>query len=294
MEIRALPSRPPTPRALAPSSHPRWQGCIGFVSYGVRIAIRSDDSEFLDRLVDLLPPGHERCSAARVDRLYSVTRSRWAPCSRAPQSVEGRTRAYRVYAGSRPLVRSTNRDLALEVLGSDIQLTVADLARERLFVHAGVVAWRGRAILIPGRSFTGKTSLVAALLRAGAVYYSDEYAVFDGDGYVHPYPRPLSLRVATSEVRTRCPAESLGAGTGDAPLPVGLVVVTRYRPGARWSPRPLTAGRAALALLANTVSVRRQPEFALATLERAVSQARALRGPRPEAEEIVTTLLGLE
>ena len=33
-----------------------------------------------------------------------------------------------------------------------------------------------------------------ALGRAGALYYSDEYAPLDGEGFVHPYPKPLSLR----------------------------------------------------------------------------------------------------
>jgi uridine kinase len=41
-------------------------------------------------------------------------------------------------------------------------------------------------IAIPGRSFSGKTSLVTALVRAGAVYYSDEFAVIDRDGLVRP------------------------------------------------------------------------------------------------------------
>ena len=66
-----------------------------------------------------------------------------------------------------------------------------------MFVHAGVVAVDGRALLLPGGSFTGKTTLVAALLRAGAQYGSDEYAVLDEAGLVLPaYPRPLSIRNA--------------------------------------------------------------------------------------------------
>jgi hypothetical protein len=66
---------------------------------------------------------------------------------------------------------------------------VAENARRWIFVHAGVVAWRGQAIVIPGATQSGKTSLVAALVRAGAEYFSDEYAVFDARGRVHPLPR---------------------------------------------------------------------------------------------------------
>ncbi len=39
--------------------------------------------------------------------------------------------------------------------GATIGLHDAELAPERAFVHASVVAWRGRAIVMPGRSFTG-------------------------------------------------------------------------------------------------------------------------------------------
>jgi len=57
-----------------------------------------------------------------------------------------------------------------------------------------VVAWRGRAILLPGRSYVGKSTLVMELVRAGAVYYSDEYAVLDARGRVHPFAQPVALR----------------------------------------------------------------------------------------------------
>jgi hypothetical protein len=34
-------------------------------------------------------------------------------------------------------------------------------------------------------SYSGKTTLVSELIRAGATYYSDEYAVIDERGRVH-------------------------------------------------------------------------------------------------------------
>ncbi len=70
-------------------------------------------------------------------------------------------------------------------------------------MHAGVVGWRGRAILIPGRSGTGKTSLVAALVEQGAVYYSDDYAPIDADGRVRSYARAPSVRRPASSTRSR-------------------------------------------------------------------------------------------
>ncbi|WP_157871812.1 hypothetical protein [Gloeothece verrucosa] len=105
------------------------------------------------------------------------------------------------------------------------------MVQDKLFVHAGVVGWRGRAIVIPGRSFSGKTTLAAALVKAGAIYYSDEYAVIDRDGLVHPYPRPLCIREGVGEQikRRKCSVEELGGQAGTDPIPVGLVVHTKYQ-----------------------------------------------------------------
>jgi hypothetical protein len=62
------------------------------------------------------------------------------------------------------------------------------------FLYAGVVAWQGHAIVFPGRSLSGKTTLVREMLRLGATYYSDEFAVVDNSGLVHSFPRPLGIR----------------------------------------------------------------------------------------------------
>jgi len=82
-----------------------------------------------------------------------------------------------------------------------------------------VVAWEGKGIVIPGRSFSGKSTLVAELLRAGATYYSDEYAVFDKHGRVHPFPKDLEMRTNGDWKQTRHAAESFGGRTGAKPIP---------------------------------------------------------------------------
>ena len=71
----------------------------------------------------------------------------------------------------------------------------------------------------------GQETLVAALVRAGATYYSDEYALIGADGRVRPYARDLSLRRARGPVRVD--PKRLGR-VGRTALPVGLVVLCRY------------------------------------------------------------------
>ena len=182
-------------------------------------------------------------------------------------------------------------DKVLESLDVDLTIYLSAGSRRKLFVHAGVVEWRGRAIVLPGSTFIGKSTLVAALVRAGATYYSDEYAVFDGWGRVHPYPRPLSLRDETGQETREYSAEELGGDPGVKALPVDLVVLSRYRSGARWRPRLLSSGQGVLGLLSNTVAARQRPGSAFSTLMRVVSRARVLQGVRGEADSVVDALL---
>ena len=145
---------------------------------------------------------------------------------------------------------------------------------------------------MPGASFAGKTTLVQAWLEAGATYYSDEFAVIDRAGRVHPFARPLSIRDGATASTRRVPVAALGATSGTTPLPVGLVLVTSYRAGARWRPRRLTAAPALLALMQNTVAARGNPAHSMPILKQAVSAGTALTGVRGEARALVSAVLG--
>src|SRR5438270_1934455 len=216
-----------------------WAAGFSFSAYGVRAGVRVSDAAVVARLFELLPPGWKISRAAAVERLYSLATG--GACARP-----GVRRYILLYGDAERLARTLDLTEALDALESDLKLYVAEAARRRVFVHAGVVGWRGRAILIPGRSFTGKTTLVAELVRAGADYYSDEYAVLDDAGLVHPYARPLALRrEGEPGAREKVSAGSLGGREGTRPLKVCMVVFSRYEPGARWRPRTLSPGRGA-------------------------------------------------
>jgi hypothetical protein len=182
-------------------------------------------------------------------------------------------------------------DKPLETLQSDLHFSVALRARQRLFVRAGAVGWQGRAVVLLGPRSSGQTALVEALVRAGATYYSHDYAVLDAQGHVHPYATPLSLHEEGSVSPKDDSRKESGGRAGRQPLPVGLVVVSEYRSGAQWRPRRLTPAQGALELLANTVVARLQPERALATLEKVVSQATVLKGTRGEPQPVTRALL---
>jgi hypothetical protein len=199
--------------------------------------------------------------------------------------------AYEVTSGGLPSMAHATLEVALTMLDSQMRLYIAASARDWLFVHAGVVARDGRALAIPGDSFSGKTTLVRALVEAGATYYSDEYAVLDGGGAVHPYARPLSIRGGDDDAtRERQPAE-IGAVAGEEQAALGVVVVTRYREGGQWQPKRLSTGQGLIELMANTVPAQERPEESLRTLRRAVAGATVLQSDRGEAGPVASALL---
>ncbi len=213
--------------------------------------------EVPEEFAKALPPGWKPSTSPLVDYLYSLRIG----------GTNGKSRIRRynlLYSDSRRVARSLNLQQVMQGLESDLQITVALQAKNRLFVHAGVVGWRNRAILIPGRSFSGKSTLVEALVRAGASYYSDEFAVLDAKGRAHPYPRALSLREGDGQAR-RVEIQDIGGTVGARP--------------------PM------LALLANTVVARLRPEFALATLKCAIDSVPVLKGSRGEADQAAATIL---
>lgn len=70
-----------------------------------------------------------------------------------------------------------------------------------LTFHSAVAERNGRAILIPGASGQGKTTLSASLMLRGWRLFSDEFGLFDMDlGKLVPYPRPLSIKNESIDV----------------------------------------------------------------------------------------------
>lgn len=261
-----------------------WPGGFAFKSYGVRVGVRVNDPAVLPRFSERMPPGSKPIDSEIVDQLYSVVIG-------GPGSSPRIKRYNIAYWGAQRLARSIDLEPVLDAFESNLQITVAEWSPLRVFVHAGVVEWKGKAIVIPGLSFSGKTTLVKHLVQAGAKYYSDEYAVLDGRGWVHPYPRPLGLRSQDSARTEKIHIEDMGGATGSRPLPVNLIVSTTFKAGATWRPRRLSAGKGVLELLSHTVSARRRPNLALTTLPKVAARATILKGVRGEADRIAEAIL---
>jgi len=139
----------------------------------------------------------------------------------------------------------------------------------RFLLHAGAVAFSGRAVALAAPSGRGKSTLVAALVGRGALGVADDLAHLEtgADGWrVHPAaPRHLLWPDAADRFT---PAAGVGAADcrwdklavptagrwapADRPLPLAHLLLLRPAPpGAAPAVTPLSAGVAAARLLAN-------------------------------------------
>jgi hypothetical protein len=252
---------------------------IAFELYGAAARVCTNSQAVLEQIEPLLPPGWRPCpSEAATERLGLL------------QEEDG---TYSVYLGIRRVSEGQGLKLSLVVLDGQIRGHIALYSPHMTFIHAGAVAHDGVAMIFPGQSFSGKTALVSALVRAGATYLSDEFAVLGEDGLVYPYAKPLSLRSESGTSQVERHVSEFGGAAGEGARPLGVAVVTSYRPGAEWRPRRLTPGEGALALLSHAVPARQRPKETIQAITRLLQNAVVLEGERGEADELADELLGL-
>lgn len=162
-------------------------------------------------------------------------------------------------------------------------------------IHAGAVALGDRALLVPGMSRAGKSTLVAALIANGATYLSDEYALLDAEGRIHPYARPLLLRVPgrLPEERTAVPARRLTTAIGSSATHLCAIAALRYSDDAELSLERVPSSEGMLYLLQNTPRAVSGDGRTVAAVMRATRMAQVYRGERGDAEAAVEPLLAL-
>jgi hypothetical protein len=262
-----------------------WAAGLTISTFGRHVGFRANDPGVLPPLFRYLPPGWKEDDAVIVERLYTVM------TGSITGGESGTTPLFMIYQDTDIIAATDSIEMAGAFLEADLQLYIAETARNRVFVHAGVVGWKGKAILLPGPVPSGTTSLVVELVKAGATYYSDEFAVLDSKGRVHPYPKPLTIRGNLEGKPHKLSIEELGGRSARKPLPVGLVIITRYKEGARWRPRRLSPGQGVLELLAHTVPARSEPEMAMSVLREVTSHAPLLKTRHGEAEDTVNLIL---
>ncbi|HVN51718.1 MAG TPA: PqqD family peptide modification chaperone [Acidimicrobiales bacterium] len=149
---------------------------------GAGVLVRTDDEEVARRLDDALDGLPAATSGSEVAML-SVDR----------RVVAGSIR-FRVHAAGERVGWADDRGHAIAFALAGLNRLAAEGTHDRLLLHAGAVERDGRVAVIAGPSGRGKSTLTAALVRAGARYLSDELAVVDPvTGDVTAYPKPFEL-----------------------------------------------------------------------------------------------------
>ncbi|HET7486623.1 MAG TPA: hypothetical protein VFJ85_01745 [Acidimicrobiales bacterium] len=224
---------------------------------GYRVAVRSQDAglgRFVEAFVAAFPPA----DGADIRLDVVAVGGRWVGYENGVRGVTAPT----VAAMARTLVFHLN---ALALAGPT----------DDVLVHAAVAAKGGRAVLLPGESGAGKTTLVAALALDGWEYLSDEVAPLGpGGAVVAPFPRPLAMEPGSwpllpatagrwpadvpalvDDLRLVLPA-TLRSGGPVTPAVPAAVVFPEVVPGAPTTLEPLPRAEALARLVGSTFNLR--------------------------------------
>jgi len=225
------------------------------------VRVRSDQSGVRDHL----------------ERLYSEFPMRDSVDSHFDLAIVGghgvrrwmRPQASVVVNGTRPF-HPLPVSLAGPLLEWGLNSCIGRTAHRWVVVHAAVVERGGRALILPARPGSGKSTLCAALTYAGWRLFSDEFALIDPEtGQVFPVPRPISLKEASIDVirnrhpdvvygpegcdverqrfvHARPPSESVRRARESARP--AWVITPRYVPGSETALAPLPKAQALLQL----------------------------------------------
>jgi hypothetical protein len=269
-----------------PSRASRGESVIAFETFGLRIGLRIAAPGYRFEHLRFLPPGATQTACSDFDVEF---RQEWRDADDSPVDQAG------FHWFNADTFRALAPTVALGVaqLEPILEFHVADHARSHVFMHAGVVVWREVAIIMPGTARAGKTTLVRALVEAGATYFSDEFAVFDEDGHVYSFPRRARQREGPFGPRGRVDL-SYRAPTGawhGVHAPVGLVLLLQYEEGSDWRVEPITPGSAMLAMTPHVSALRRSPARVFTVIQRIAEGAVVVRGVRGDARTAAKRIL---
>ena len=165
--------------------------------------------------------------------------------------------------GGFPVVHADSPAKMPIVLESLLTHFAAQLSTTCAVFHAGVIAWDGRALLLPGERGSGKSTTTLWLASRGATYLSDDHAfVRLADGDVVPFAKAVTLKEGSfglfgnvpthaddvrGPVRYVLPSDNV-AGSGDR-FPIRALVFPQFDATAEPETRPVDPSVVALALV---------------------------------------------
>lgn len=155
------------------------------------------------------------------------------------------------------------------------------LAREcfdGMILHAAMLSYQGKGVLIAGPSGAGKSTWAAVLATSGLTYHGDEMCFIPATDIGHAFGlyRPLCLKGGWRDVipalddarylslisgpQTLIDIGALVCSTSDEPVVPALIVFPAYDAIATGTPAPLSPAKAVMRLIASTMNGANLPQ----------------------------------
>jgi hypothetical protein len=185
-------------------------------------------------------------------------------------------------------------EAAVRSLEGEIVRSLVAGRTDLLWLHAGAVGSRGRAVLVVGVPSRGKSTLVAGLHRRGWSYLSDEFVAVDPRTFeALAFPRTPVIRTPTRELLTEEEARRMSRTevvldrrrVQHGRLQIGAIVFPHYVRGVSARLEAKGAAGAVVSLLENARSFGRNGEHDILTAVRLVREVFQVSLPfgQPEA-----------
>jgi hypothetical protein len=267
--------------------------CVGF-----SWAVRANDPALVDDVTDL----YRAC----LD--HGPARHRFVLWRRGHSG----DRHIDVYRDDLAVLRRASRELALAHLAWEVNQGVVAESGGRLLLHAAAAEQDGVVVLLPGPQGSGKSTVVAGLVRAGLGYVTDEAVAVDrSTATIEPYPKPIALDAsALSALGDPWPGPDpdghawLGqrlvapqsirpdAVSGDGGA-VHLIVLPTFRRGQRTTIEAISRSEAAVSLAQNAFNFETSGRGALKLVARLVRESECYRLEFGELDDACGLVLAL-
>lgn len=197
-------------------------------------------------------------------------------------------------------VRGDGFDSYLGVDAADLPAVLMDVILRALItvqsggvvLHSGLVARKGRGVMVVGPSGSGKSSLVSWLVDHGFDYLGDEISLLEsGSQLVSGLRRSIVLKNGSAEIVRKMDAfrNSLGMVAASttmmmppyrnrdpAPLPVALIIFPKFEPGTSFTIRAVSAARCCMGLVGCNLNARNIADGGFGTLSRLAGDTAAI------------------
>ena len=183
---------------------------------GTRVVLRSDDRNFIDRFNRdyagfIMPEGKHKPDLSLAVDVETLRKRIVVNSARGTKSLE---------------LPTTDLALIYGLVLGEIFGSLEDF----IFLHAGVVARNGQALVLSGSPHSGKSTLVRELVKDGFTFYSDEFCpVHLKSRRVHPFPRSVWLSERRDGKpgpleKIPIPPEKLGSPIGEKAIAIKRLV----------------------------------------------------------------------